>query len=61
MNHTKLKKYRYVLLSERKDNFGMHNGYNKTKPKVMYAESREAAKTELKVIHKGRPFKLLLF
>lgn len=61
MDHKKLKKYRYVMLSERRDHFGRHNGYNRTKPKKIYAESREAARSELNVILKGRPYKLLLF
>ena len=49
------------MLSSRKDYFGQHNGYNRTKPKKIYAESREAAKKELDIILKGRPYKLLLF
>ena len=61
MNFKKLKKYRYILLTQRKDNFGNHNGYTKGKPKVIYAEDREAAKTELDTTLKGKLYKLLLF
>lgn len=60
MQRAKLKKYRYVLLSERKDNFGRHNGYNRTKPKTILAVSRDEAKSFIEVKHKKRPYKLLL-
>ena len=54
-----MKKYRYVILKPRRDNFGMPNGYTRSTKKTIRANSREDAKTELTATLRGRPFKML--
>lgn len=54
-----MRKFKYILLSQRKDKFGQHNGYNRTKVKIIRAKDRESAKKELDATLKGRPYKFV--
>ena len=54
-----MKKYKYVILKPRRDNFGMPNGYTNSTTKTIRANSREEAKAELTITLRGRPFKML--
>lgn len=54
-----MKKYKYVILKQRRDNFGMPNGYTRSTTKTIRANSRDEAKAELMATLRGRPFKML--